>query len=346
MKCSGLPSRKDWFSDFVCPRCVASTGTEQSRTESPPDHAALSNPTPHVTQATVSQTPPEEPSVSDFWTKVSPEVATQIRNFYNEIVHWRPCFQTLTKNKTGHKFVETLDCLLKPIAENSQHSPLSFYVALLLPHLVLARTTSDPDTSRNKVIARRLSMWLNGEIEPLFHEAEALQKRMPKSKSKHQKDEFKNFDVNMTSGKISNALRCINDADKGGVLSLTEIINGKSVLDILKEKDPPPGPCHDQYITQASRETPPYHPVIFDRIQAGAVQRAAMRTQGSHGPSGVDANEWRRWLSNFGQSSTSLCRTIAQIAVRIATVEIECESKMPYNACRLIPLDKNPGVRP
>ena len=112
VKCSGLPSRKDWFSDFVCPRCVASTGIEQSRTESPPDHAALSNPTPHVTQATVSQTPPEEPSVSDFWTKVSPEVATQFRNFYNEIVHWRPCFQQLTKNKTGHKFVETLDCLL------------------------------------------------------------------------------------------------------------------------------------------------------------------------------------------------------------------------------------------
>ena len=85
-------------------------------------------------------------------------------------------------------------------------------------------------------------MWLNGEIEPLFHEAEALQKRMPKSKSKHQNDEFKNFDVNMTSGKISNALRCINDADKGGVLSLTEIINGKSVLDILEEKHPLPVP--------------------------------------------------------------------------------------------------------
>ena len=80
-------------------------------------------------------------------------------------------------------------------------------------------------------------MWLNGEIEPLFHEAEALQKRMPKSKSKHQKDEFKNFDVNMTSGKISNALRCINDGDKGGVLFLTETINEKLVLDFFEENN-------------------------------------------------------------------------------------------------------------
>ena len=71
-----------------------------------------------------------------------------------------------------------------------------------------------------------------------------------------------------------------------------------------------------------------------------------MKTHGSHGPSGVDGNKWRRWFSNFNQSSTSLCRTVAQIAVRIATEEIDSEFLEPYNACRLIPLDKNPDVRP
>ena len=71
-----------------------------------------------------------------------------------------------------------------------------------------------------------------------------------------------------------------------------------------------------------------------------------MKTHGSHGPSSVDANEWRRWMSNFSQSSTSLCRTVARLVVRIATEEIDNEALMPYNACRLIPLDKNPGVRP
>ena len=70
-----------------------------------------------------------------------------------------------------------------------------------------------------------------------------------------------------------------------------------------------------------------------------------MKTHGSHGPSGVDANEWRRWMSNFSQSSTSLCRTVARLAVRIATEENDNEALIPYNACRLIPLDKNPGVR-
>ena len=51
-------------------------------------------------------------------------------------------------------------------------------------------------------------------------------------------------------------------------------------------------------------------------------------------------------MSNFNQSSTSLCRRVARSAVRITTEEIDSEALRPYNACRLIPLDKNPGVRP
>ena len=69
-----------------------------------------------------------------------------------------------------------------------------------------------------------------------------------------------------------------------------------------------------------------------------------MATQGSHGPSSVDANDWRRWLSHFGQASTNLCKALAAFARRLATEQMH--DLTPYNACRLIPLDKNPGVRP
>ena len=50
-------------------------------------------------------------------------------------------------------------------------------------------------------------------------------------------------------------------------------------------------------------------------------------------------------MSNFNQSSTSLSRTVARLAVRIATEEIDSEALRPYNACCFIPLDKNRGVR-
>ena len=347
-KCSGLSAAKDWSKDFTCVRC---RGTHPSEAANSPAVEPL-NSTSHPSTAThqrqhLTDELNEELSVDGFWAKVTPEIANQIKDFYNQVVHWKPLFITLPKNKTGHKFVETMDRILAAIAEKQSNENIALYAAMLMPHLVLARTTSEPDASRNKTTTRRLKMWLNGEIEQLFKEAEAVQKRTTKSKSNNRtRDMFRDFDAHMSAGKISNALRSVNDCEKGGVLSLSEKIDNKTVFDILKDKHPPPKSCDDAYVVASSGNNLPYHPVIFDRIQAGAIRRAGMKTHGSHGPSGVDANEWRRWMSNFSQSSTSLCRTVARLAVRIATEEIDNEALMPYNACRLIPLDKNPGVRP
>ena len=94
---------------------------------------------------------------------------------------------------------------------------------MLMPHLVLARTASEPDASRNKTTTGGLKMWLNGEIEHLFKEAEALQKRTTRSKSNNRtRDMFRDFDAQMSGGKISNALRGVNVCEKGGVLSLSK----------------------------------------------------------------------------------------------------------------------------
>ena len=65
---------------------------------------------------------------------------------------------------------------------------------------------------------------------------------------------------------------------------------------------------------------------------------------GSHGPSGLDAQEWRRLLTSFKGSSSDLCKTIYRLAYRIATEELDFLAS--YNSCRLIALDKCPGVRP
>ena len=202
--------------------------------------------TSHASTATHQKQPltdelNQELSVDGFWAKVTPEKAIQIKDFYNQVVHWKPSFITLPKNKTGHKFVETMDRLLSAISEKQSNENIALYAAMLMPHLVLSRTTSEPDASRNKTTTRRLRMWLNGEIEELFKEAEALQKRTTKSKSNNRaKDMFRDFDTHMSAGKISNALRSVNECEKGGVLSLSEKIDNKSVLDILKEKHPQP----------------------------------------------------------------------------------------------------------
>ena len=123
------------------------------------------------------------------------------------------------------------------------------------------------------------------------------------------------------------------------------MIDGKTVEQILNEKHPAPAPANHKYVSQENNSLP-YHPSIFDQINANKVRKTAMRISGSHGPSGLDSQEWRRILTIFGQPSTDLCKTIAKITKRIATENLPDEQLEAFNACRLIPLDKNPGVRP
>ena len=90
----------------------------------------------------------------------------------------------------------------------------------------------------------------------------------------------------------------------------------------------------------------PYHPSIFEQINAKTLRKSTLRTHGSHGPSGLDVCEWRRIIIHFKQTSIELCKTIAKLSCTIATKVLPKENLTACNSCRLIPLDKNPGVRP
>ena len=76
------------------------------------------------------------------------------------------------------------------------------------------------------------------------------------------------------------------------------------------------------------------------------LQHAALRMQGSGGPSGLDAYAWRRFCTSFGQASHDLCSALAAVGCRICSSLVSTESIGAFVACRLIPLNKFPGVRP
>ena len=85
---------------------------------------------------------------------------------------------------------------------------------------------------------------------------------------------------------------------------------------------------------------------MFDRLTGDLIKLAAFHTQGAAGPSGVDAYSWRRLCSSFGRASVGLCNSLAAVARRMCTQEIDPKELMAFVACRLIPLDKKPGIRP
>ena len=71
-----------------------------------------------------------------------------------------------------------------------------------------------------------------------------------------------------------------------------------------------------------------------------------MQTSGSAGPSGRDAHAWRHLCTVFGNASNDLCAAISAFAHRTSTSYVNSKYLSAYCACRLIPLDKRPGVRP
>ena len=94
----------------------------------------------------------------------------------------------------------------------------------------------------------------------------------------------------MSTGKISNAIRSLTEEAKRGVLSLTEKVDKKTVLYVLREKDPEP--CKTNLNSLVSNEHPkslPYHQSLFEKLNASMTRKSAY---GSHSPSGVDANDW------------------------------------------------------
>ena len=86
--------------------------------------------------------------------------------------------------------------------------------------------------------------------------------------------------------------------------------------------------------------------MIFQCLTGDVIKRAAIQTRGAAGPSGVDAYEWRRMYTSFGDASASLCDSLSSVACCLSTVTIYSAILMAFVACRLIPLDKRPGVCP
>ena len=67
---------------------------------------------------------------------------------------------------------------------------------------------------------------------------------------------------------------------------------------------------------------------------------------GAAGLSGLDAAAWKHMCISFKQASGDLCDAIASVARRMCSSFLDPKGFAALVACRLIALDKCPGVRP
>ena len=97
---------------------------------------------------------------------------------------------------------------------------------------------------------------------------------------------------------------------------------------------------------------PVIYPVIFDDINEELVRKAAIRTKGGSDPFGIDADWGRKMLTSniFGSCTYDLRKVIANFIKYFFISEIKFQNNTTslerFISSRLVPLDKNPGLRP
>ena len=153
----------------------------------------------------------------------------------------------------------------------------------------------------------------------------------------------------MFLGKCKAALDLLSREENGGILHLDDLANpddqnSPTVRDSLISKHPVGQPAHNSCIIPKDPQEP--HPVIFEPLDVNAIRTAALRTSGAAGPSGLDSQQWRRLCTSYKGASRDLCDSLALVARRICTSYVYPSSIAPLLSCRLIALNKHPGVRP
>ncbi len=284
-------------------------------------------------------------SCSSFrWGDVTSDaLCTDIENVYEELVNWQKNTFSPTSGHAGVDYVREHARLLRAYADRTPLERIALRAVMVMPSLLLQRPHAKAGSKECSVhLQRRLSLWKAGKIGELLDEAQAIQSRLLERDSRSGMTTAKlnrRFSQLIAKGNIHAAITLITEQGKGGVMPLTQ-----QVCAALQEKHPAAQPADS--IALISGEPPQVNPIIFEAVTGDVVRKAALATQGAAGPSMADAYVWRRMLASFKSASEELASAIAAVGRRLASEHVDPAGIDALLNNRLIPLDKNPGVRP
>jgi hypothetical protein len=268
------------------------------------------------------------------------QIAEIVQSTYDVVVNWRRNLFLVPTGAIGQQFIEEVSKTVNYFTSSSALEEVALTMVMIMPALLLQKPSKKSKTKEHKVyLEKRLKWWVNGDLDLLVREGEAIQDRLAKSKASKDHSE-KVFVRLMLQGKVSAALRWIG-SQATSVLSADD-----ATIRELVDLHPKGAPATQHGIFEGPIEY--VEPVIFDSIDGETIQACAKRTSGSAGPSGLDADGWQRILCSkqFKSKPMELCDSLALLARKLCTRHINPSFLKAFTACRLVPLDKNPGVRP
>ena len=175
-----------------------------------------------------------------------------------------------------------------------------------------------------------------------MEESETIQRNLKSLGGKKSIEEIsKQFIEKMSQGNVNGAIKLLTNKMENDILPLNE-----ETLKMLRQKHPEPKDAPQDVLL--NDEVPSVHSIRFEEINGELIRKVALKTRGGAGPSGLDGDGWKRLLTSnsFEKESSDLCAALATLTRLLCTNVQASTSLEALMACRLIPLNKNPGLRP
>lgn len=269
------------------------------------------------------------------------------QRFWKRTVQIPAARYKVPQGPVGRRFLTTLIREFRGVRERRWNSerPLVFQAVVLQRR---KGVTAAKDI--RSLLQQKMDLWDKGKIPTLLADMEAESRlRHAQGRPVPREDRlFRNFNARVLSGHLRSACRQLTDRDGGGVLQPDDTCakTDRPVLEVLKTKHPPlrdPPTDPDSGVFEPYPETPDLPPLV---ITADHVEAVASHLSGAAGPGGTDAVDLRNWLLRYHGNSAALRAEMAALTTWIAASNPPWAAIRALMACRLVALDKQPGVRP
>ena len=189
-----------------------------------------------------------------------------------------------------------------------------------MPALLLEKPSKNSKTKDHvAALQRRLTHWHEGKIAELRNEAYAIQQWLNIPQETLDLPQLsKKFASFFHKGNVNGALNSLTKHQgKGGILPLTN-----DNIALLRQKHPNAAQSSEDMLLYGPKQYS--HPVTYDSIDSEMVYNVAVHIKGGSGPSGLDADGWRRILTSrvYGVAGEDLRKAIASFARNICATTI------------------------
>lgn len=251
--------------------------------------------------------------------------------------------------RVGARFVSLLAKEWKGVRERRWNAERP----LIFPAAILCKSPSITKAQDIKPrLMKRMDLWEAGHQLAIIQDCvEEAHRRIRGCRDQTFEAKARRYNDLALNGKLRAAIRGITERDGGGVLLPEDRCtkdDSKTVREVLEAKHPalrvpdladPDCLCFEEY----PDGVPAAMPV---NVSSDAVTKMAPHLSGGAGPSGVDANMLRLWLTRFNRASGELREEMAYWQDWLANHSPPWAAYRAVMARRLVALDKQPGVRP